>query len=207
MQTQQRWTSRLLNAIVVLATVSGLLACSNFSLTNSWRSPEFSGPPMRKVLVVGVSRGDATRRIFEDGFAQALRTAGVAATSSYVELPESGQISNARLKAAVQQTKSDSVLITRILRVDQQVDVAGAMPLGGYYRGGFDGWYGSAWAMAPENVSTYNVLTIESSLWDMRTGTLIWTGVTEAIQPSDVAKATGEMAQVLITKMKKDGVI
>jgi hypothetical protein len=208
MQTQQRWKDLVLNVLVVLATVSGLLACSSFDLTNSWRSPEFAGPAMRKVLVIGVSQSDATRRIFEDGFAQALSSAGVAATSSYGALPEKGQISNERLKVAVAQSKADSVMITRLLRVDQRADVVQpAPPVGGYYRGGFYGWYGTAWASAPVSVSTYNVLTIETSLWDMRNETMIWSGVTETIQPSDIAKATGEMAKVLIEKMKKDGVI
>lgn len=205
-------TSKTLRSLAVAITLAGsaiLAACSTFDLTNSWRSPDFKGPAMRKVLVIGLSPSDSTRRIFEDGFAQALKGAGVAAISSYGALPEHGKISDDRLKAAVAQAKADSVLITRLMRVEQKADVVQpiAPPMGGYYRTGFYGWYGSAWSGVPTNVVSYNVLTLETTLWDMRNETVIWSGTTEAIQPSDIAKATNEMAKVLIEKMKKDGVI
>lgn len=185
-----------------------LAACSSFSLNNAWRAPDFTGPPMKSVLVIGISHSDSSRRIFEDGFAQALKTAGVGASHSYGALPEQGRISDERLKAAVAQTKSDSVLITRLVRVEQKADmVQPVAPVGGYYRTGFYGWYGSAWGGVPSTVSTYNVLTIESTLWDMRKEAMIWSATTETLQPSDVAKATQDMAKVVIEKMKKDGVI
>jgi hypothetical protein len=196
-------------AALVIVVGAILSACSTFDLTNSWRSPDFKGPAMRNVLVIGLSPSDATRRIFEDGFAQALKGAGVAATSSYGALPDHGKIPDDKLKAAVAQAKADSVLITRLMRVEQRADVVQpvAPPVGGYYRTGFYGWYGSAWAGVPANVVSYNVLTLETTLWDMRNETIIWSGTTEAIQPSDIAKATADMAKVLIEKMKKDGVI
>ena len=123
--------------------------------------------------------------------------------------PCPSKIADERLKAAVTQTRSDSVLITRLLRVEQKADMVQPMapPIGGYYRTGFYGWYGSAWSGVPATVSTYNVLTLETTLWDMRKEALIWSATTETIQPSDVAKATQDMAKVLIEKMKKDGVI
>lgn len=209
MQMQHRWKSGLSNTLIMLAVVMGLFACSSFDLTNVWRSPEFSGPPMRKVLVVGLSPSDATRRIFEDGFAHALQAAGVGAVSSYGQLPEQGKIPDEKLKAVLAQAKADSVMITRLTRVEQKADVIAPItpPMGGYYRGGFYGWYGSAWTGVPTNVVAYNVLTIETTLWDMRNEAVIWSGVTETLQPTDVAKATNDMAKVLIERMKKDGVI
>ena len=198
----------LITAMALCGSVM-LAACSSFSLSNAWRAPDFAGPPMKQVMVLGISNSDSIRRIFEDGFAQALKTAGVGASHSYGALPEQGKIADERLKAAVAQTRSDSVLITRLLRVEQKADVVQPMapPMGGYYRTGFYGWYGSAWSGVPASVSTYNVLTLETTLWDMRRENMIWSATTEAIQPSDVAKATQDMAKVLIEKMKKDGVI
>ena len=198
---------KVLITAAVLCGSAMLAACSSFSLSNVWRAPDFKGPAMRNVLVLGISNSDATRRIFEDGFAQALKASGVAASAAYSVLPEPGKISDDRLKSAVTQAKADSVLITRLTRVEQRADVVQPVVPAGYYRGGFYGWYGSAWAGVPASVNTYNVLTIETTLWDMRNETVIWSGNTEAIQPSDVAKATQDMAKVLIERMKKDGVI
>jgi hypothetical protein len=193
-------------ALVCLA--AGLLAagCSSFKLTNVWRSPEFRGPPVSSALVLGVSRSDVHRRIFEDGFSQALKAAGTTAQASYPLLPDSGQIADDKIKATVARSGAHAVLITRLLKVDQQVSVTPAMaPM--HYGRGFYGWYGSAWAALPPSVDVYNVLTIETTLWDASTAKVIWSGTTETTDASDVNKATQALAQVLIERMKKDGVI
>lgn len=203
-ERQRKMSRRGLSGLAILF-IAGLAACSSFSLTNAWRSPEFAGPPLRKVMVIGLSQSDATRRIFEDGFAQALNAAGVSAVSSYGPLPEKGQIPDEKLKAAVARAGADSVLITRLIQVDKRADIVA--PAGPYYRAGFYGFYGSAWATGPASIDTYNVLSFETTLWDMRKESVVWTGTTEGIQSPDVAKATQGMAQVLIEKMKKDGVI
>jgi len=51
------------------------------------------------------------------------------------------------------------------------------------------------------------VLTIESTLWNMRTDKPIWSGTSEMTAPTDIAAASQELAGVLIAKMKADGVI
>src|SRR5690606_39438338 len=60
-----------------LAVVALLAACATTHLKDSWKDPQFSGAPFRNVLVIGISRSDANRRLFEDGFVQALRAAGI----------------------------------------------------------------------------------------------------------------------------------
>ena len=77
----------------------------------------------------------------------------------------------------------------------------------GFYGAGFHGWYGGAYAMAPADVNVYDVLTIESTLWNMRTDKPVWSGTSEVTAPSNVAVASKELAGVLIAKMKADGVI
>ncbi|MDM0043612.1 hypothetical protein QTH91_03880 [Variovorax dokdonensis] len=205
MQIQRSSISTWKRLAALLLVAAGLAACASFSLTNVWRSPDFKGPPVAKVLVVGVSSNETSRRIFEDGFAKALQASGVAAATSYGLLQESGKVSKERLQAAIRQSGAEGVLITRLVRVDKQVDVmAPPMPMG--FRGGYYGWYGSAWA-APAMVDTYNVVSFETTLWDEKRESVIWSGTTEAIESSNVAKASADMAKVLIERMKKDGVI
>jgi hypothetical protein len=189
-----------------LASSFALTACSSYTLTNVWREPEFKGPPIRKVLVLGVSASDVNRRIFEDGFAQALQTSGTTAMVSYPLLPDRGQIPDDKIRGAIAQSGAEAVLITRLLRVDREVSVTPATPTMMYGRG-FYGWYGSAWSTMPQTVNTYNVLTIETTLWNPRTEKPLWTGTTQSTEVSDVNKATAGLAAVLIERMKKDGVI
>ncbi len=184
-----------------------LAACATTQLRDSWKDPAFTGPPLKRVLVVGVSKSDSNRRVFEDGFARALGAAGSQGVPSYQSLPESGTIANERVEAAVKQTGADAVLVTRVMRVARNVDVRPGYASPGFYGGGFRGYHGSAWAAVPPDVSAYDVLTLESTLWNMRTDKPVWSGTSEVTDPRSVAAATEELAKVLIARMKADGVI
>jgi hypothetical protein len=79
-----------------------LVACASTpNLTASWRDPTLAAPLPGKLIVVGVTQSDTGRRVFEDGFVQALRTAGRDAVASHTLAGEGGQISEERMKQAV----------------------------------------------------------------------------------------------------------
>jgi hypothetical protein len=180
--------------------------CTSTVLRDSWRDPQFAGPPLRSVLVIGVARSPSNRRVFEDGFTQALRNQGVAATGSYPLLPEEGAIGNARIKGAVAQSGADAVLITRVLRVHRNVQVTPGYVVPGYAMG-FYGWYTTAYTTVPPSIEQWEVLTVESTLWHMRPERVAWSGTSESTDVNDVATLTGELAAVLIAKMKEDKVL
>ena len=192
---------------VALIALALLAACASTQLKDTWKDPAFSGPPMQQVLVIGAFKSDLNRRVFEDAFASALRAAKTAAQPSYPTLPEGGAIPNERVQSAVRSTGSDSLLVTRLLRVRRDVNVTPAYVGPGFYGRGFYGWYGGAWAAAPADVNVYDVLTIESTLWNMRTDKPVWAGTSEITAPTNMTEASKELAGVLITKMKADGVI
>jgi hypothetical protein len=191
----------------VFALLGSLLvaACSSPQLTASWKDPAYQAAPLNKVMVLGISNSDANRRIFEDSFSQALQQAGVNAQVSYPLLPESGAIPQERIQQTLAKTGADGVLVTRLINVDQRVEVSPAM--GPMYGRGFYGWYGSAWAAVPPSVDTYKVLTLESTLWDMKSGKVIWSGTSDTLEVSDIAKFSQQLAKVLITKMRADKVL
>ena len=191
-----------------LALALGLLltACATYSLTNVWREPSFQGPPVRKLLVLAMSSSDANRRIFEDGVSQALRAAGTEATPAYTLLADSGHIPGEKIKSALASSGAEAVLITRLLKVDQQVSVTPAGPSPMYGRG-FYGWYGGAWGGVPASIDTYNVLTLETTLWDMRTEKALWTATSEGTEVRDLNKAAADLSKVLIERLKQDGLI
>jgi hypothetical protein len=184
-----------------------LAACATTQLTASWKDPAFTGPPRKQVLVIGAFKSDLNRRVFEDAFAGALNAAKTGAVPSYPTLPESGEIPNQRVQEAVRRTGADAVLVTRLMRVRQDVSVTPSYVGPGFYGAGFRGYYGAAYAYAPADVNVYDVLTIETTLWNPTTDKPLWSGTSEVTAPSNVSEASKELAGVLITKMKADGVI
>ena len=194
----------VLIGLALLALLAG--GCSSTVLRDSWREPQFAGPPLRNVLVIGVARSPSNRRVFEDGFAQALRAQGVAATASYTLLPEEGAIGNERIKQAVAQSGADAVMITRVLRVQRNVQVTPGYVVPGYAMG-YYGWYTTAYTTVPPSIDQYEVITIESTLWSMQPERMVWSGTSESTDVKDVTTLTGELASVLIGKMKDDKIL
>jgi len=184
-----------------------LAGCASTQLQASWKDPAFTGPPMRQLLVIGAFQSDLNRRVFEDAFVGALQAAQTAAVQSYPSLPESGAIPNERVQGAVRSSGADAVLVTRLMRVRRDVRVSPSYMGPGFYGTGFRGYYGAAYAVAPPDVNVYDVLTIETTLWNPRTDKPVWSGTSEVTAPSNIAEASKELAGVLITKMKADGVI
>ena len=75
------WFTSALTLVFLLSAGS-----SSTTLGGSWKSPYFSGK-VAKIYVVGVSKQETNRRIFEDGFARHLNSYGVTGVSSYRDLP------------------------------------------------------------------------------------------------------------------------
>lgn len=191
-----------------LRTIAALLAltlaaCASTTVKNQWKDPAWKGPAAGNVVVVGIARSDTMRRVFEDTFASELTKAGVRAEASYTQI-EPGENGGIRLSDFVRSSNADAVLTTRVQRVEQKVDVSpGYAPVG--YRG-FYGWYGTAWATTP-TISQYEVVTLETTVWDPRTEKLIWAATTQRVASQDVPKVTTQLAQTLIPRMKSDGII
>jgi len=193
--------------LVPAATVLVLGACVSTSLVNQWKSPEFSGPPVRKVLVVGVTQQASVRRVFEDEFASRLRAAGVEAVPSYTIIAEDGQAEQALLEKAVEEQGADGVLVTRLVKSEQKTQVTP-----GYYGPapiGFYGWYSAAWVgyYEPPMVYQYDVVTSETSLYSPPQSRLVWSGTTETFSPRDVKKETQGFAEVIIGALREHGIL
>jgi hypothetical protein len=121
-----------------------LAACASTTLSNSWVNPEYKGPPLKKVMVVGVSSQPALRRTFEDEIVEELKAVGVEAVASYNYIPDDGKAEEARVSAAVKDAGVQGVLITRFVRVDVNTQVTSAYPpvWGMGYYGGYAGAWG-----------------------------------------------------------------
>jgi hypothetical protein len=189
--------------LVAVGFALAIAGCSTVSVTNQWRDPQFAGPPATNFVVVGIARNEATRRVFEDTFVADLRRAGVQAQPAYTQI-EAGENGKVKLTDLVRASGADAVLTTRVQRVQQKLNVSPGYYYGGY--GGFYGWYGGAWASAP-TVSQYEVVTLETNVWDPKSGTLIWAATTERVASPDIPTVTRQLAEALIPRMRADHIL
>jgi hypothetical protein len=204
MRTTVSWPAGPILAILLAALFGG---CASTSVVNQWKSPDYSGGPMRKVMVVGVTKQPSVRRVFEDEFASKLKAVGVEAIPSYSQVSEDGQADPALLEQAVAKLGVDGVLVTRLVKRDKETQVSG------YYGPvapmGFHGWYSSAWMgyYEPATVYEYDVVTLETSVYSPQQSKLVWSGTTETFAPQDVKKETAGFADIIIGTLRKQGII
>jgi hypothetical protein len=187
-----------------LAIVASMLAaCASTSLRDSWADPGFTGGPFRKVMVLGISDNPTTRRVFEDSFAAKLAATGVEAIRSYELLPQTGMIPKEDFDAAARRSGADGLLVVHVNRVDTRMQVTNvSVPVTG---AGFYGFY-RGWATVPQ-VTQYNLATVETNLFDVKSDRLVWSGITETVNPTSVAAETPGFADVIIKALTARGLL
>ena len=198
-----------MSTLRIAVLVAALCGCATSELTNTWKDPKYHAAPVKKVMVVGISNQASVRRTFEDTFAEMLRAKGVEAVPSHTVVPEDGQLAEGRLRAAVEQSGADSVLITRM--VERQTDaqaVPAPTPVGAYRRT-YSSYYSGAWLghYEPVSVQEFHYLVTETTLFVLAHAEPVWSGTTRTMESQDIRGATEGFAKPMIAAMKKEGVI
>lgn len=204
-----------------LAAALLLAACATTSLQGVWKDPEFSGPPFRKLLVVGITKDGQVRRTFEDIFSSQLRARGVQAVAGHTVIT-GGQADETALAEAVKKSGADAVITTRVVAIDTRTGVspgyvtyfgAPVYPYGYYPSPGAGatlyGYYANtSWAVyQPPTAYSYEEATLESNLFESRSGRLVWAGTTVTFDTKATAKASADLAIIVIEALAKDKLI
>src|SRR5262245_48999438 len=115
---------QMLMRLCLIAAAVGIASCASTQLVNQWSNPAYTSAAFKNVLVIAVTKQSGIRRTFEDEFTAQLKAAGVKATPSYLYIPQDGPVGEAVLKQALKEAAADAVIITRLIRVQQQTEIA-----------------------------------------------------------------------------------
>lgn len=191
----------LCSALAVAVAAAALLAgCASTSLKSAWFDSTWSGAAFRRVLVVGSGGNLADVRVFEDIFVQKLKAAGVDGVPGYVFVASDAPLDDAAWNAAVARSAADGLLTVRLLRVDTKTRVSTTMMPGPVMYGPYGGWWGPAMVPVAE-VYQYDIASVETTLWDVRSRRVVWAGVTDTLNPTTVARETPAFADLIIGQL------
>ena len=198
----------------ILIMLSFLLAgCSSTSLVNRWNDPEFKGPPLQKILVIGIIKDDIKRRSFEQEFSKLISGTGLTGIASYTLLPDlKSADEKSEVLAVVEKVGADGVMVVTLQGVSKEerdvppsVNYAPTMGRGN----SMYSYYGMRHTTVynPGYTVTDTVVRMDTKLFAVSTEKMIWAGKTESFNASSSAAIVSELEKLVISDMKKSGVV
>ncbi len=195
-------TRSLFHRVLTVLPALLLAACAtSTNLVNVWEDPAYSGGPFRKVIVLGLG-AEGSSQTFEDIFGAELTRRGVEGVPGHKLFPQGEQPSREAIEKAARDAGADGFLVARLVKSDkEQQQVPGysptVVPGVGYYNN-FYGYYTAAVTYTPPVTYDYEVVTVETNLWDVRTGKLVWAGTTQTFAPGSVNQEAPGFAKLII---------
>jgi hypothetical protein len=195
------------STFALLALVLLVSGCQNTSIRSAWFDTDFAGPPFRKIMVVGSINSVADGRVFEDAFAEKLRAAGVDGIPGYTVIADDARASDAPFAAAVVNSGAQGLLLVRLPGVDTRTQITTTMVRGGM-GWGRGSWGGPSRTVVPvQQISQYDLATVETKLFDVQTKALVWAATRSTFNPASVARETPAFAGLIIGQLADRGII
>jgi hypothetical protein len=207
---------RKLLAIAVVLAAGTLLFGKSTKLIMSWRNPNYA-PTQRfhRVLALGLSNKTEVRADFEDALAAELASKGYEAIAgnSILLRPAGTQLDLGYLREQIRANQIEAVVVSRLIKVDDTVTyvpgTAYFYPVS--YYNSFYGYYGTVYPVvySPGYLRQEKKVRIETNLYvtSAPDGQLIWTGITDTLNPSNIHKAVKGLVKLVVTKMQKEEVL
>ena len=201
--------------LALLLPILGLSACvSSTSLTERWSDETLVGElNLEKVLVLGIFQDQVRRRAFESAFVEQVNKGKHEAVAGYTLMPdETDYDEKVEIEAAVRQVAADAVLITSLTNASKQqryvppsVDYIPSMGMG--Y--GYGAYYGAAYQAVyrPGYTVTDTIVQLETRVYSVENGKLIWAGKTQSVNSASSEKITEELVELVTDDMRKSGLI
>jgi hypothetical protein len=191
-------------AAVLLLLIVGCAAAPSPVATTTWRDPAFSGPPFKKIFVVGLSAQSLTdQRGFENLMVSTLQGAGVAAVPGWQYVPTDRTPDQATMRAAVAQAGADAALLVRLSGFTTETSVGVysgvVVPAGANM---YMGWYEPGIA-----TTNYQAATIYTTLFDVKTARPVWTFNPATYNPATLQQDAPQYANDVAGRLRASGLL
>ncbi len=187
-----------------------LNSCQSTKIVSSWSEPDIqiNLNKLDKVLVIARFKSETSNRKAEDKMVEYLDGKGI---PSYDYLKSSFNKENIEaLRAKIKKDGFDGAVTMQLIDVEQE-QVRQRNDFNRYpnnYRDFNNYFYDSQMSYNnPEYYVTTKVYTIETNVYSIKENKIIWTALTESVDPKGVKKMTEEVTKVIYNQMIKEGFI
>lgn len=185
--------------LIAISSVAALIfGCGpSTKIEKSWTDPSWTAgsvQPFKKVLVMGLMKDAASRRMAEDKMVAAMK---VPAVQSYSYL-QAGDTLKSEVEAKLKKDGFDGIIVAKLADVEKSTSYVPGTTYGGWYgyRYGSPGYY-------TEDKTFY----VETNIYSLESGKLLWSATTSSLNPSKADKAMDEVIATVKEQMMKQGLI
>ena len=204
---------RFTASLCAVVSLGFLSACSTAKVTDTWTSPDISKITFKNVMVIAATANDANRRAAEDAVVASLPN--VKATASHTVFPNSSDLDLKKLDPIMKAAGMDGVVVMRLISdksetPPQQEQTLNGTGVGYNAAGDFYGSYSAKDSFGSGShalAETVRLLVIETKLYQLPDGKLVWSGKTESTSPSSVDQLMGDVVKALRKKMIEDKLV
>jgi len=180
-------------------------------IIGEWSEDEYKTGNIDKLLILGIvdQKKPLLKRRFEDGLVNAFKNGGINAVASMDYMPYDVVIDSTSFEKYFSELELDAVLVSRLVGVDKdrkvQAGFAYVIPYNSYY--GFYGHYYAAvqYANTSSYLSKNVVVVLETNLYETKDKKLIWSGISETIDPDKASDVIKSLGAVLVDKLSSQG--
>ena len=203
------FTRVLVRGLIALAAVLLLAHCASTQVEARWSDPAIAGKPLGgKVMVVGVARDEAVRRLYEDEMAARLAQRGVEPIRSYEHVPAPLlQDGSTAILNAAKQAGAAFVLSSAVVgRMTEQQVITDPLPTWGLY---YDRWYGHYWGLTytRTEVRSFERLFANTTLTETGERKILWSVRTRTDSPAAVEQEVKAFAKLIVGELVRTGLL
>jgi hypothetical protein len=193
---------------VILACAVGVSAQS-YKFRSTWKADDVQKLDMagRKVAAVLISHDDSLRMSVEEAVARELTSRGPVGVAAYRTIPAELLQDPEKARAWFERAGVVGVMVLRVLSVDKET-VASAVVWSTMYYQDFNNYYATGWGAAtPLRTREVTTIAVETMLFDVAKGKLIWGSVTESTNPKNVQTYIAGLADEIAKELRREGLV
>jgi hypothetical protein len=176
------------------------ISCASTTVTDVWKDQNYQGKA-QKILVIMAAKSPDMREIFEGRFAAELENRGNNAIQSYKIIPAEEFTDKELVKSRIKSSDADTVLISRLVDTKTMESYSPGLV--------YHDWWGYYNIVSANYGYTRDVQVsyIETNLYDVKTGKLIWSGHSKTERTEGEQQLINTFIRIVIRKLASAGVI
>jgi protein-S-isoprenylcysteine O-methyltransferase Ste14 len=203
-QRVPRWWPRIGRVLLVAGLLSGPLACATTRIETQWKDPALAPQQLAFARLIALAQVDdeATRRVAEDELVRVIgsgpkaKARGMEVQPAYASIASAELGDVAALRAKVEAAGFDGAVVLRLVSDQERVT---------YMPGHYEVMWGTAVRYEPGYTDVDRIVRIETSVYSIREGKLLWSGVSRTLNPRDVRDLVGDVVRAVGAELEQQG--